>query len=141
MLLKFHSLSRPVQLAQGLKVLPHLVRVFAGWPYREIPKAGSPDALINVLHDDGRYVLEAPWLKSRLQYADAAELAQGLATHIVRSWFMERPGLLWLEAAAVAFGDRIVVFVGGPRSGKSLLRPASRSAETGSSPIRSCRSR
>ena len=121
MLLKFHSLSRPVQLAQGLKVLPHLVRVFAGWPYREIPKAGSPDALINVLHDDGRYVLEAPWLKSRLQYADAAELAQGLATHIVRSWFMERPGLLWLEAAAVAFGDRIVVFVGGPRSGKSLL--------------------
>lgn len=121
MLLKFETMCQPVQLAQGLKVLPHLMRVFAGWPYREVPKAGNSDALLNVLHDEGRYVLEAPWLKSRLHYGDASELAQGLATHVARGWFQEHPGLLWLDAAAVAFGDQIVVFVGGPRSGKSLL--------------------
>lgn len=121
MLLKFDSLHQPVQLARGLKVLPHLMRVFAGWPYREVPKAGHSGALLNVMHDDGCYELEAPWLKNRLRFDDAAELAQGLATHVARAWFTEHPGLLWLEAAAAAFGDRIVVFVGGPRSGKSLL--------------------
>jgi hypothetical protein len=104
-----------------MKILPHLMRVFAGWPYREVPKACNPGALLNVLHENGSYVLEAPWLKSRLHYGDAAELAQGLATHVARGWFLEHPGLLWLDAAAVAFGDQIVVFVGGPRSGKSLL--------------------
>lgn len=121
MLLKFDSLRQPVQLAQGLKVLPHLMRVFAGWPYREVPKAGNSGALLNVMYNDGCYELEAPWLKKRLRYDDVAALAQGLATHVARGWFTEHPGLLWLDAAAVAFGDRIVVFVGGPRSGKSLL--------------------
>ena len=121
MLLKFDHMSRPVQLAQGLKVLPHLMRVFAGWPYREVPKSGAADALLNVLHEDGSYSLEAPWLKGRLRYADAAELSQGLASQVARGWMLENPGLLWLEAAAAAFGDQIVVFVGGPRSGKSLL--------------------
>ena len=77
--------------------------------------------LLNVLHDEGRYVLEAPWLRSRLHYDEAADLAQALATHVARGWFLEHPGLLWLDAAAVAFGDQIVIFVGGPRSGKSLL--------------------
>jgi len=121
MLLKFDTMRRPVQLARGLKVLPHLMRVFAGWPYREVPKAGNPGVLLNVLHDEGRYMLEAPWLRGRLHYDDAADLAQGLATHVARGWFLEHPGLLWLDVAAVAFGDQIVVFVGGPRSGKSLL--------------------
>ena len=121
MLLKFDTMCRPVQLARGLKVLPHLMRVFAGWPYREVPKVGNPGVLLNILHDEGRYVLEAPWLRGRLHYGDAADLAQGLATHVARGWFLEHPGLLWLDAAAVAFGDQIVVFVGGPRSGKSLL--------------------
>jgi hypothetical protein len=121
MLLKFDSMTRPVQLARGLKVLPHLMRVFAGWPYREIPKTGNPGALLNVLHDNGTFVLEAPWQKKQLHYGDAAELAHGLSTNVVRGWFLEHSGMLWLEAAAVAFGDQIVVFVGGPKSGKSLL--------------------
>ena len=121
MLIKFKSMRQPVQMAQGLKVLPHLMRVFADWPYREVPKIGSAGALLNVMHNDGYYELEAPWLKKRLRFDDAADLAQGLATHVARGWFSERPGLLWLEAAAALFGDRIVVFVGGPRSGKSLL--------------------
>lgn len=121
MLIKFDTMSRPIQLAQGMKVLPHLMRVFAGWPYREVPKAGNPGALLNVLHEDGTYILEAPWVKSRLHYGNPVELAQGLATHVARGWFLEHAGLLWLDAAAVAFGDQIVVFVGGPRSGKSLL--------------------
>jgi len=121
MLIKFRSMSRPLQLARGLKVLPHLMRVFAGWPYREVPKAGNPGALLNVMHDNGTFVLEAPWLNKQQHFDDVAELGHGLSTHVVRGWFLEHSGLLWLEAAAVVFGDQIVVFVGGPRSGKSLL--------------------
>jgi hypothetical protein len=121
MLIKFKSMSRPIQLARGLKLLPHLMRVFAGWPYREVPKAGNSGALLNVLYDNGTFVLEAPWLKKQLHHGDAAELAHALSTHVARGWFLEHSGMLWLEAAAVVFGDQIVVFVGGPRSGKSLL--------------------
>lgn len=121
MLLKFDSLRQPVQLAHGMKVLPHLMRVFARWPYREIPKIGNPDAIINVLHQDGRYEVEAPWLNGRLRFDGPAEVAQGLATHVARAWFQQRRDLLWLEAAAVLFGNQAVVFVGGPSSGKSLL--------------------
>lgn len=121
MLLKFESMTRPIRLSQGLKVLPHMMRVFAGWPYREVSEAGHSDVVLNVLYDRGRYSLEAPWLPGRQNFGDPADLAQGLATHVARGWFIERPGLLWLEAAAVSFGDHIVAFVGGPRSGKSLL--------------------
>lgn len=121
MLLKFEAMTRPVRLSQGLQVLPHLMRVFAGWPYREVSEAGHADVAVNVLHESGRYSLEAPWLPGRQYFGDPADLAQGLAAHVARGWFTEHPGLLWLEAAAVSFGDHIVVFVGGPRSGKSLL--------------------
>jgi hypothetical protein len=121
MLLKFDSISRPVQLAQGMKVLPHLMRAFARWPYREVPGTWSSDVILNVLHEDGQYRVEAPWLNGRQNYTDAAELAHALTTHVARGWMIENPGMLWLGAAAAAFGDQVVVFVGGPSAGKSLL--------------------
>lgn len=121
MLLKFESLHKPVQLAQGLKVLPHLMKVFAAWPYREIPRNGNPDALINVFHEDGGYRVEAPWLHGEIRFESAAQLAQVLASHVARGWFMQLRGILWLEASAVLFGNQAVVLVGGPSSGKSLL--------------------
>lgn len=121
MLLKFSSISRPVQLVQGLKVLPHLVRVFAKWPFREIPAAGAGDPLINVVQVGDGYVLEAPWTDQGQRYDDAAALADGLSWHITRSWMEEQPELVAIQAAAVLFGNDLVVFIGGPRSGKSLL--------------------
>ena len=121
MLLKFHSMSRPVHLAQGMKLLPHMMRAFARWPYREVPRNWSSDVVLSVLYEDGRYKVEAPWLKGCQHFADAAELAHALTAHVARSWMLEQPGMLWLGAAAAEFGEQIVVFVGGPRSGKSLL--------------------
>lgn len=121
MLLKFESLAQPVQLAQGLKILPYLMRAFAGWPFREMPKSRAREVLLNVLRDGDGFVMEAPWLEERQEYRNSLDLVQGLAGHMARCWFSEHRGLLWLEASAAAFGDQIVVFVGGPRSGKSLL--------------------
>jgi hypothetical protein len=121
MLLKFESMSRPIQLAQGMKLLPHMMRAFARWPYREVPRAWASDVMLNVLHEEGRYSIEAPWLKGRQNYVNAAELAHALTTHVARGWIIENPGMLWLGGAAAEFGDQIVVFVGGPRAGKSLL--------------------
>lgn len=121
MLLKFESMSRPIQLAQGMKLLPHMMRAFARWPYREVPRAWSSDVMLNVLHEAGQYSVEAPWLKVRQTYANAADVAHALTAQVARGWMIENPGMLWLGGAAAEFGDQIVVFVGGPRSGKSLL--------------------
>ena len=121
MLLKFESISRPVRLAQGLRILPHLVRVFRNWPFREIPATGAPDPLIGVRQDGEHYIVEAPWLDNPQRYDGAAELADGLSCHLTRSWIETQPELIGIEAAAVRFGNDLVVFIGGPHSGKSLL--------------------
>lgn len=121
MLVRFHSLHHPVQFANGMKVLPHLTRLFARWPYREIPKTGNPDILVNVLQEGDRYWVEAPWLEARQPYDGVADLAQGMAVHVARRWFEEHPGYLWLDAVASVFAGQLVVFVGGPQSGKNLL--------------------
>jgi hypothetical protein len=121
MFLKFESVSHPVRLAQGLKVLPHLVRVFARWPFREVPGSGSPMPQINVMQDGDSFVLQAPWVELERRYASATELAEGLVGHLAQARLREAPGHLLIEATAARFGDGLVVFVGGPGSGKSLL--------------------
>lgn len=121
MLIKFDGVPRPVQIEQGLKVLPHLGRVFAAWPYREVPRGRSADPMINVLRNESGYVLESERLDEALHYRDAAGLAHGLATQLAHDWIRENSGMLWVEASAANFGDQVVVLVGGPRSGKNLL--------------------
>lgn len=121
MLLKFKSVSRPVRLAQGLKILPHLVRVFAKWPYREVRAEGSGDPAISIIEDGGTFRLQAPWVDRERRYETAADVADGMAHHIVRAWMAENQDFIGIEAAAARFGNDLAVFVGGPRSGKSLL--------------------
>jgi len=121
MLLKFESVSRPVRLAQGLKILPHLVRVFAKWPFREIRAEGAGDPAISIIEHGGSFILQAPWVEFERRYETAADVADAMAYHITRAWMAENPGLLGIGAAAARFGNDLAVFVGGPRSGKSLL--------------------
>lgn len=121
MYLKFDSVSRPVLLAQGLKVLPHLARVFAKWPVREVPGERFGDPIINVLQDGDDAVIQAPWIESEQRYGNATDLADSLAQHLVRTWIQDNAPVLGISAAAARFGDGLAVFVGGPQSGKSLL--------------------
>lgn len=121
MLLQFDSITRPVLLEQGLKVLPPLGRAFAGWPHREVAREGRPDPLINVLLLDDRYVLQAPWLAEPLSYANPVALADGLVPVVQRAWLRERHSILWIEGAAVEIGGELIVLLGGRRSGKSLV--------------------
>lgn len=121
MLLKFEPVSRPVQLAQGLRILPHLVRVFANWPYREIRAEGADDPVISIIEHGGSFILQAPWVEFERRYETAADVADALAHHVTRAWMTENPRLLGIGAGAARFGNDLAVFVGGPRSGKSLL--------------------
>ena len=121
MLLKFESVSRPVRLAQGLKILPHLVRVFARWPYREIRAEGAEDPAISIIEHGGSFILQAPWVEFERRYETAAEVSDAMAYHVTRAWMAENPRLLSIGAAAARFGNDLAAFVGGPRSGKSLL--------------------
>lgn len=121
MLLQFESVTRPVLLEQGLKVLPPLARAFANWPHREVARDGTLDPLINVLLQDDRYVLQAPWLQEPPSFADAVALADGMVPVIQRAWLRERHAALWIDGAAVEIGGELVVLLGGRRSGKSLV--------------------
>lgn len=121
MYLKFKSISRPILLAQGLKLLPHLARACPKWPFREVPAGRYGDPMISVLQDGDDGVIQAPWIDAEQRYAHAADLADGLANHVTRSWFEENQPVLAVTAAAAQIGDRLAIFVGGPRSGKSLL--------------------
>lgn len=121
MLLAFESISRPVLIEQGLKVLPSLGRAFAGWPHREVAADGQPDPLINVLLQDGRYVLQAPWLPEPARYDHPVALADVMVTVLQQVWFRERNAALWIRGAAVEVGGALIVLLGGPRSGKSLV--------------------
>ncbi|MDH3228181.1 MAG: PqqD family protein [Alphaproteobacteria bacterium] len=121
MYLKFESVSRPVLLAQGLKLLPHLAKLFAKWPFREVPGAGYGDPAINVLQDSDGGVIQAPWIEPEQRYNNAADLAVSLSHHMTRCWMEECADLVGITAAAARFGNDLAVFVGGPQSGKSLL--------------------
>ncbi len=121
MYLKFESVSQPVLLAQGLKLLPHLARMFAKWPFREVSGEGYGDPTINVLQDGDGGAIQAPWIESEQRYGTAANLADGLSYHLTRCWMEESTAVLGITAAAARFGNDLAVFVGGPQSGKSLL--------------------
>lgn len=121
MLLQFDSITRPVLLEQGLKVLPALARAFAGWPHREVARDGRPDPLINVLVEDEEYVLQAPWLDKPMKFRDAVALAEGMVPVIQWAWLRERHSMLWINGAAVEINGELIVLLGGRRSGKSLV--------------------
>lgn len=121
MLLKFESVSHPVRMAQGMKLLPHLVRVFAKWPFREVPAAGSAMPQINVMQDGESYILQAPWVAHEQRYENAIDLADGLPGHLAQAHLNDVSDALLLNAAAARFGDGLVVFLGSKGSGKNLL--------------------
>ncbi len=121
MRLKFASVSRPVLLAQGMSLLPSLARAFAKWPFQEVPAGRHGEPMIGVLQDRRGGIIQAPWADTAQRYANAADLANGLASHVTRCWLAENEDFLGISAAATRFGEGLVVFVGGPQSGKSLL--------------------
>ncbi|UCH73910.1 MAG: PqqD family protein [Rhodospirillales bacterium] len=121
MYLKFESIPRPVLLAQGLKLLPHLVRLFANWRFREVPAGRYGDPEINILQDGDDGIIQAPWIEAEQRYRNAADLADGLSKHLIRCWIEENAPALGIAAAAARFGDGLAVIIGGPKSGKSLL--------------------
>jgi len=121
MYLKFKSISRPVLLSQGLKVLPHLARALPKWPFREVPGERFGDPIVNVLQDGDDAIIQAPWIESQQRYGSPVDLAEGLTRHLARSWIEEAEGIIGVAAAAARFGTDLAVFVGGPQSGKSTL--------------------
>ncbi len=121
MLLKFEAVSRPILLDQGMKLLAPLGRVFANWPWREVSPEGQREPQIAVTEEDGVPVLRAPWLAGPLRYADPVALADSLATQLVRAWARDRALAIWIDAAAVSFGEELVVLLGGRRGARGLI--------------------
>ena len=121
MLLTFDKVARPVRLEGVDSAPPAFDSVFRFWPWRSLPEDAAADPLIRITPEGGAFWLDAPWLRERLRYNDAVNLACGLAVHVNHAMLLECPDLLCLHGAGVEIGGRLVVFPNAYRAGKSLL--------------------
>lgn len=121
MLIEFAHVSRPV-LLDGMGRAPAAFdSVFRYWPWRPMPEEPAADPLIRVSPEGDVFWLEAPWLKERLRYTDAVNLACGLGVHVNHALLLQRPDLLCLHGAGIEIDGRLAVFPNAYRAGKSLL--------------------
>lgn len=123
-LLSFEGLDAPLHVSQPDVLRPLLDPVLAALPYRQIagddPQATTAFASIGPA-DEGKWRLEAPLAVKPVTLHEPIDAICDLVVEMSWERLRSRPDLLCLHAAAIAFGDRLVVFPNARRAGKSLL--------------------
>ena len=118
---KFRGLKNPVRLDQPDIVLPLMRRVFANWPHEAVAETGTPFAQIGPVEDGAKWRLVAPLAEKPQSILQPVNAICDLVCEVSWERLRSRPDLLCLHAAAVPFGDRLVIFPNQRRAGKSLL--------------------
>lgn len=123
-LLAFDGLDAPLQVSDPQIVRPLLDPVMAAWPFKEIsaaqPQSRPPFATIGPI-DDQSWRLLAPLAASPVAHHDPVDAICDLVVEMSWERLRSRPDLLCLHAAAIEFGDHLVIFPNARRAGKSLL--------------------
>lgn len=118
---KFLGLKNPVRLDQPDIVLPLMRWVFANWPHEAVAENGTPFAQIGPVEDGTKWRLVAPLAEKPDSILQPVNAICDLVCEVSWERLRSRPDLLCLHAAAVPFGDRLVIFPNQRRAGKSLL--------------------
>ena len=129
MLYAFKGLSKPVELPEG-RVVEVLSAVLHGWRFLPLAEAGSLDPLIRLTEVEGRYRLESPWQDGPTRDRNAVDAVCAFIVDLVHAYVADTPSLLCLHCAAAEFGDRLVIFPGDYRAGKSTLMASLAAAGT-----------
>jgi hypothetical protein len=120
----FDGLNAPLRVLQADIVRPVLAPVLAAWPHHETSDADkkvAPPFATVAPAKDGRWMLEAPLAASSTSFHDPIDAICDLLVEMSWERLRSRPDLLCLHAAAIGFGDRLVIFPNTRRAGKSLL--------------------
>ena len=121
--LHFDGLKPPVRITDPDVVMPLLAPAFRQWPFKEAPvdTAVAPFAMIGPAEDGVKWRLTTPLGEKEEVLRDPIDGICDLIVEISWERLRSRPDLLCLHAAAVPFGDRLVLFPNTRRAGKSLL--------------------
>ena len=120
--LSYAGLNAPVRLDGADALLPLLSAALPSWPVTVSDMAPSQQPFASLRgQSDGMYEINV--------YADASQARRWDAVNVVCDFVAEmaweklrsQPDLLCVHAAAVQFGDRLVVFPSSRRAGKSTL--------------------
>ena len=121
MLWQFLGLDQPVDVTEPEAVLPLMQPIFTSWPHEPVAEGGPPFAQIGPSGDGRKWRLKAPRADKRDGLYDPVNAICDLICEMSWERLRSRPDLLCLHAAAVVFGDRLVMFPNQRRAGKSLL--------------------
>lgn len=118
--LRFEGLARPIVLSDSDDVLACFDRAFRGWRY-SVSDSPAENPVLRLSRKDGRYRLEAPWIKHAISRADRVDALCAFIAEFIRAYVTQDDRLLCLHGAAAEFAGRLVVFPNRYRAGKSVL--------------------
>lgn len=121
--IRFDGLKAPLRVGSPDIVRPLLDPILAAWPPPDgdrVPAAGAPFATLRPTGKK-RWSLEAPLAEKPVALHDPVNAICDLVVEMSWERLRSQPELLCLHAAALTFGDRLVIFPNARRAGKSLL--------------------
>lgn len=121
--IRYHGLKSPLRVACPDVVRPLLDPILKAWPSMvdsDDPANAAPFATLGPC-ENGRWSLEAPMAQNPIARHNPVNAICDLVVEMSWERLRSRPELLCLHAAALTFGDRLVIFPNARRAGKSLL--------------------
>lgn len=124
--IRFEGLQAPLRIAAPDIVRPLLDPVLRAWPCEAVATGHDDPTPFASLRPQSarRWCLEAPLAVNPTASHNPISAICDLIVEMSWERLRSRPELLCLHAAAVRFGDRLVVFPNTRRAGKSLLSAA-----------------
>ncbi len=122
--LDFAGLDAPLRVVQPDVVRPLLSPVIGGWPFEEVPgdnPQAKPAFATLGPRDAKKWRLEAPLAAKPVVDHNPVNAICDLVVEMSWERLRSHPDLLCLHAAALTFGDSLVIFPNARRAGKSLL--------------------
>ena len=120
MLVVFEGISHPIELVGCAHLQGCLADVLPGWRFAEASSTKA-EPVIRILHRDGGYRLESPWLAEPFHDDTDVGTVCALVLDLIAAYIAERPSLFCLHCAAVELAGRLVVFPSSYHAGKSTL--------------------
>ncbi len=117
------GLNAPLRVKEPDVVLPLLDPILGGWPAFDAGPEACDVPSFASLHPeaDGRWTLEAPLAEKPRAKHNPINAICDLIVELSWERLRSQPDLLCLHAAALKFGDQLVIFPNARRAGKSVL--------------------
>lgn len=124
--IRYQGLNAPLRVEEPNIVRPLLDPILAAWPAEDAggdPSDAAPFATLRPANK-GHWALEAPLAANPVAFHNPINAICDLVVEMSWERLRSRPELLCLHAAALMFGDRLVIFPNARRAGKSVLSAA-----------------